>query len=1170
MFSKIFSYELKYWLKKPTTYIYFITFFAIAFLIFIGTAGFFDGPEKITNQEVRIINSPFEINYMLKFFNKLFLFLLPTFIGASIYKDYKDNVHSILYSFPIIKKDYILGKFLSAFIIVSFITFSVGVAFLIGENFPNLHTSKISNLNILGYLQAYLVFTLPNMLIYGLFIFSLVTYFRNIYAGFLGIIVLFFLQSITQSIFENQPFIIALLDPFAENSVLFETQYWTLTDKNTKLIPVLDVIFYNRVLWLSLTTIVFGFVYKKFQFHEYTTQLFTKNKKGKTFIKKNFSNIQKIDLPKIPHHYSIKQQIKNSWYLSNIHFKSIVKNWMFYIITFLGLISVLFTIGRITNDADFAILPSTNIVLSIPSFFFITIIMLLTFIYSGMLIHKNRNSRMHQLIDTTATNNWVFLTSNVIAILKMQVLLLLVLMVTGICIQLFNNYYIFEIDLYLFHLFILQLSGLVIWAFVSIFIHNLLKNSYLGIFILILIWFGVSGIQQAGIKTKLLLFNFGQPIEYSDINGFGNLLNSFFVVKGYWLSFTFLLLILSYLLWFRGFPESFKERIDNMKIHFNKTLKIITLAFSVSLISFGFTIFNAEKKLSRNEVIKPNDALTAFKKSFKTFSKITNQPKIISANLELDIFPDERNFTVKGNFILVNKSSKKIDTLLIKAGFDEITKYTLNTGYKILKEDFYFNFKVLKLTKSLLPNDSLTLNYLIRNKENTLFERNSNVLKNGTFLKDDFLPSFGYFLDNKIKNPTNSLAKLNQLGSLNTDFINLSTVISTSKNQTAIAPGTLVKRWQSDNRNYYHYKTQEKIKFSLAFISGEFQVKKENYKHVDFEIYHHKNHHQNIDKMMHGLKAGFDYNTKNFGKYLHKEIRVVEFPKSEGVFATIMGNMIPTSERRFMANSISKNQFDSSFKVQAHEITHHWWGNQLVHANALGAGLLSESITDYITLKNFEHQFGKEKKLQFLKFQRRRYLRGSIENTIEAPLNLAHPKDIYLSYGKGSIAFNTLSNYIGEDKLNNILKTFIDNYRMKEGNYPTSIDLIKSLKKATPDSLQYIIKDYFEGVIYYDAKVKNTKIEEIGNEFKIDIHFQFSKFNKSLNNKERKESLYLRDYIEIGFYDKEDKLIQIKTFLINKKDNRISIYLNKKVSKIILDPQLLLLEKNITDNSINI
>ena len=286
MFISIFTYELKNWLKKPSTYFYFIAFFAIAFLLFIGTAGFFDAKETINSQNIRILNSPFEINYMLKFFNKIFLFLLPTIIGASIYKDFKNNSHSILYSFPIVKRDYFLGKFFSSFLIVSGITFSVGLAFLIGEYVPNLNSQKIGDFNILGYLQAYLIFTIPNMLIYGLFIFSITTYVRNIYAGFGFIIMLFFIQIITQNVFTNYPYLIALLDPFAENAVLYETQYWSLADKNSKLIPVFGVVFFNRFFWLSVSLIVFGFVYKKFKFHENIPSIFKSNKRGKPIAKK--------------------------------------------------------------------------------------------------------------------------------------------------------------------------------------------------------------------------------------------------------------------------------------------------------------------------------------------------------------------------------------------------------------------------------------------------------------------------------------------------------------------------------------------------------------------------------------------------------------------------------------------------------------------------------------------------------------------------------------------------------------------------------------------------------------------------------------------------------------------------------------------------------------------
>ena len=69
--------------------------------------------------------------------------------------DFKNKTHAILYTFPIQKQDYFLGKFFSAFLIVVFITFSYGMGVAIAEHLPNLNQSQIGDFKPFGYLQAY-------------------------------------------------------------------------------------------------------------------------------------------------------------------------------------------------------------------------------------------------------------------------------------------------------------------------------------------------------------------------------------------------------------------------------------------------------------------------------------------------------------------------------------------------------------------------------------------------------------------------------------------------------------------------------------------------------------------------------------------------------------------------------------------------------------------------------------------------------------------------------------------------------------------------------------------------------------------------------------------------------------------------------------------------------
>src|SRR6056297_2492955 len=237
--------------------------------------------------------------------------------------------------------------------------------------------------------------------------------------------------------------------------------------------------------------------------------------------------------------------------------------------------------GRVTNRADMTFLPLTRIVLSVPMLFFSTIIMLSTFVYAGMLVHRSRMAKTNQLIDTSATGNWVLLGSKILALLQVQILLLMIMMLCGIGIQLYNGYLQFEIDLYLFHLFIITFPTLVIWAALSVFIHTSAPNMYMGIFLLLLIWIGKDQLPQIGIETYLVRFNSPPQIVYSDLNGFGHGLLANYIINAYWLIFSAILLVVTYLFWERGYSYSLKERFQVLVKQLNGVVSFCLVLFLV-------------------------------------------------------------------------------------------------------------------------------------------------------------------------------------------------------------------------------------------------------------------------------------------------------------------------------------------------------------------------------------------------------------------------------------------------------------------------------------------------------------------------------------------------------------------------------------------------------------
>ncbi|MDB4293094.1 M1 family aminopeptidase [Maribacter sp.] len=1169
MFKDIFKHEINSWLRKPVTYIYFLGFFGFALLTFIGTAGFFDPPPNDTTKLTRVINSSYELNYMLQYFTKIFMFLLPAIIGVAIYKDYKYNMHSIIYTFPIDKTSYLFGKFLSAFCIVVLISFSVGLAFLVGEFVPGLHESKMGSLSVYGYVQAYLVYVIPTLFFFGAIIFAVVTLTRNIYAGFITVIVIFLFQLIIENALggTGQVYLMSVLDPFAQNTKEYAIQNWTLIDKNTKLLPISVPVILNRLFWLACSFLTLKFLFYKFSFSEHPPNFLFKKQKGNAFAKENFGSVTKVSISKVGYDFSWRQQLKAIGFLSMIDLKYIVKNWMFLILVFFGVLAVIFAIAKVTNFEEIAMLPTTKVVLTIPALFFTMIMIITTFLYAGMLVHRSRTTKMEQLIDVTPISNGVFLFSKVLALMKMQCILLLILMVSGISIQLYNGYYNFEIGLYLFQLYALTFPVLIIWSFAAVCIQTVFTNTYLGLFVLIIGWIGISGLPQAGITEKLLLFNAPPKTDYSDMNGYAEALMPYFLVEGYWLSFGSILLILAFLLWIRGLPQSFKERLQIARARFNKPMMYVLGVALLCFTALGFTIHTAEKKVKWGTTSSEDqkNVFENFKKTFERYDKVV-QPRITSMKLQLDIFPETNSFKANGSYVLVNKSIEAIDTLLVKTGFDEITTLELDGAYKTLAEDTLMKFKVIKLAKTILPGDSTQLNFTVRNTENTLFERNSNVLQNGSFLLNDLFPRLGYSFSEEQNHPGDSVALLNNYGAIDSDLIAFEAVVSTSKDQIALAPGYPVKEWEENDRRYFQYKTGNKIKYVMGFNSGRFEIRREKYKGVELEVYHHKKHPYNLDEMMNGLKAALDYNTRYFAPYQHRQARIIEFPDSEGTYATTMANSIPMSEIRFIANTNTADEkVDLAFYVAAHELTHQWWGNQVAGADALGARMLSESITELITLNIYKERYGEEVALQFLKMQRERYLEGRrTEQEKEPPLMLAG-EQLYLFYGKGAMAFNTMSHYLGEKKLNRVLKQFLEDYRLQEEPpYPTSLELIERLKQATPDSLQYVINDVFETVTFYDNKIENVKVSSTGKDtYEVELDFSIRKYADGAD----KDILPLNDYIEIGVYDDSGKPIHLKKYKVHTLKNKLRIRTGEKAERVVIDPNFLLLDKNIADNN---
>ena len=268
--------------------------------------------------------------------------------------------------------------------------------------------------------------------------------------------------------------------------------------------------------------------------------------------------------------------------------------------------------------------------------------------------------------------------------------------------------------------------------------------------------------------------------------------------------------------------------------------------------------------------------------------------------------------------------------------------------------------------------------------------------------------------------PTDSVSLQNNYIAYDADWIDFETTISTTPEQIAIAPGYLQKDWIEDGRRYFHYKMDSKMLNFYSFISAEFEVAKDSWNGIAIEVYYHKDHDYNVDRMIKGVKRSLDYYTKEFSPYQFKQVRIIEFPRTSGGFAQSFANTIPYSEAiGFIAEVDEENEdgVDYPFSITAHEVAHQWWAHQVIGANVQGATVMSESMSEYSSLKVLEKEYGQDKMRIFLKDALDRYLIGrTLESRKEKPL-IYNENQQYIHYNKGSLVLYALSDYIGEKSI---------------------------------------------------------------------------------------------------------------------------------------------------------
>lgn len=1219
MFKTIFSFEFKRWIKGWQFYLYASIFFFLGLLLMGSGLGFFDAV-TVTTTSSKLINTPLVISQLIEGANNLLYFLFPTIIGASIYRDYKYNAHQILYSYPFTKTNYLLGKFLSAFSITFIISLFIGLGVFVATLMPMANPELLGPNLFWNYAQAYLLNVIPNMLLIGIIVFAVTTLSRSVYVGFISVIAVLVILGVVNSIASDMDneIVAMLIDPSGMQALQYYTKYWTVAEFNTNNLPIEKWYLINRAIWLGVALVFAAILFALFNFSEQPLSLkFWGKKEGERATKSNLVGLHQILLPKVKYNYSLKTNWSNVLNFTRLSFNFLIKNRAFLILVGIGVISMI-SIGIFSNTLmGTKTLPVTRNMLSILSGSFMIFIITNTFLGAGLLIHRGRNTNMNELVDVTPTPNWVFFISNFFALILMQILLLVVIIVSGVFIQSYFGYYQFEIGLYLKSLLGITLISYIIWAGLAMAVQTLFKNYIVGFFILILFFLFGGMYSRLGVEQSIFFFNQLPTPSYSDLNGFGSGLPKYFVYVTYWMLFIGFISGLTLMFWQRG-VFSFKERFHFAKKRATPKIVIPTILCLGGFLALGGYLYYENTIKHPYYSAKERELMQVeYEKKFKSYEEMV-LPRIVDVKVDLDLYPKSRDFEASGVYVLKNKNAKPVDSLMVSFNSRYLTEIKIENA-EFLSKDTLYGYSFYRFNQPLDSGAVAKMEFTIKNKPNTILRNNSPVIGNGTFMNNSIFPSLGYSNSREISSsqlrekydlpPKERMADQDDLKARqntyirdDSDWITFETTVSTDEDQIAIAPGYLQKEWVEGGRKYFHYSMgDQKILNFFAYNSGTYEVARDKWEDIDIEIYYSKKHPYNVDRMISSLKKSFDYFTTEFSPYQFKQARIIEFPSTHGSFAQSFANTIPFSENiGFIADVDDEDEdgVDYPFAVTSHELAHQWWAHQVIGANVKGATMLSESLSEYSSLKVLEHEYGKGQMQKFLKESLDSYLSGrSFESEEEQPL-MYNENQQYIHYRKGSLVFYTLSDYMGEKELNKVLSQFIDKVAFQEAPHATAGELVEDLRAAVPDSLQYMIKDMFETITLYDNYLDSAEARKLEDgTYEVDLKAIVSKYRAGekgkriyvntqgdslvyLDKRDKEiKSLPLQDYVELGIFasgeDKEsgktsEKILYLERVKITDIENDFKIIVKEEPSEAGIDPYNKLIDTRSNDNRRNI
>jgi ABC-2 type transport system permease protein len=1195
MLRHVAGFEFRYQLKSPV-------FWVGCALFFLMTYG------SVVVDQIQIgsrgnvnVNSPFAILQTLGIMSLFATFVVIAMVANVVLRDDETGFAPILRSTSVTKRDYLLGRFSGAVAAALIVLAMMPLAIAFGSLMPWLDPDKVGPFRPLDYVYAVFAFALPTLLIMSALFFSLATATRSMmwtYVGAVGVLVLYFVMTaLLRDPRHDQ--LVALLDPFGLSALGVVTKYYTATERNSVLPPLTGVLLANRLLWLGIGVAVYAAAHAAFDFTGKPSKRAAKRAEAQRAAAAAVEAAPAVPAapaargPLPAPRDDAGTRLQQLWALARQDAKSVIASPAFFVLLFIGLLnggaSMWFS-GEWYGSEAF---PVTRLLVEALNGAYTIIPVIIAIYYSGELVWRDRDRRMHEIVDATAAPDWAHLVPKIVAIVLVLFTVSVVGVVAGVAVQAFKGYTHFELVNWFTWFVVPTTITAVHLAVLAVVVQVLVPQKFIGWGVMLV--YIIANVTLANLGFEHTLYDYGAtpPVPLSDMNGTGRFWLGRAWLQAYWSAFAVMLVVAAYALWRRGTTTALRPRLAQARWRLRgAALAWLGGAAAVAAGSGAFIYWNTNVL---NEYVPGTEveARTAkFEKELLKYES-TPRPKIVDVRLDVDLYPREARAVTKGVYTMENRTGAPLQEIHLRWDPRLKLQRVGLTGATLAQQWPQYRYAIYRLDRPMQPGERRVLEFTTLLEERGFPNRRplTRIVENGTFVNNsEIAPSLGmsreglltdrakrrkYGLPPDLRPPKleDDSARAFSAFAKDSDWVTADLTVTTDADQTPIAPGYVQSDRVHDGRRTVRSVTEAPINLFFSVQSARYAIAKDRWKDVDLAVYYHPDHAYNVKRMLDAMKVSLALFSERFSPYQFRQARIQEFP-SYADFAQSFANTIPYSENiGFISKIADPDKIDMVTYVTAHEIAHQWWGHQIVSADQQGATMLVESFAQYSALLVMEKIYGRDQVRKFLKYELDRYLRRRGGEVVEE-LPLARVENQqYIHYQKGTLVMYWLKEAVGQDVVDRSMQRLLAKYAFKPAPYPNPRDFLAILREEAGPQHEALIADLFEKITLYDVRAKDPNVtKRADGKYEVAFTVEGRKFYADGTGKE--SDAPLDEPFEVGVFTAKpgDKDFDAKSVLVMERrpvktgPQKITLVVDREPKWVGVDPYNKRIDRNSDDN----